>query len=89
MPREGAVILSDLVAPTLTLVCGPCERRGRYSVAKLIEKHGDARLTDLRHFLSANCPRQKTFQGTDGCQALFDPPPEIRQTRPKWVGSNR
>jgi hypothetical protein len=42
MPRQGAVTLSDLIAPTLTLVCGPCERKGRYSVAGLMAKHGDA-----------------------------------------------
>jgi hypothetical protein len=48
MPRQGAVTLSDLIAPTLTLVCEPCGRKGAYSVARLQAKHGDARLTDLR-----------------------------------------
>jgi hypothetical protein len=43
MPRQGDVTLSDLIAPTLTLFCARCERRGIYSVARLMAKHGDAR----------------------------------------------
>jgi hypothetical protein len=35
MPRQGAVTLSDLIAPTLTLDCEPCSRKGVYSVARL------------------------------------------------------
>jgi hypothetical protein len=31
-------------APTLTIVCEPCGRRGRYNVERLIAKHGDAKL---------------------------------------------
>ena len=50
--------LSDLIAPRLTLVCARCERRGVYSVARLMAKHGDARLTDLRSFLTADCPKR-------------------------------
>ena len=37
MPRDGAVVLSDLRSPTLSIVCEPCGRRGRYAVARLIE----------------------------------------------------
>jgi hypothetical protein len=44
-----ALSLSDLIAPTLTLDCEQA-------------KHGDARLTDLRAFLTADCPnRAKPF----------------------------
>jgi hypothetical protein len=32
----------------------PCGERGRYAVSRLMEKYGNARLTDLRHTL-ANC----------------------------------
>ena len=39
--------LSDVRSPALSIVCEPCGRRGRYSVAKLMEQHGDAKLTDL------------------------------------------
>jgi hypothetical protein len=47
MPRSGAVTLSDLIAPTLTLVCGQCGRKGVYSVARLQTKHVDVRLSAL------------------------------------------
>jgi hypothetical protein len=45
MPRDGALVLSDLRQPTLSIVCEPSGRRGRYSVAKLMERRGDAKLT--------------------------------------------
>ena len=57
MPREGAVVLSDLRNPTLSIVCEPCGRRGTYNVARLMEQHGDAKLTDLLQTL-ANCPKR-------------------------------
>jgi hypothetical protein len=41
MPRAAAT-LSDLATPTLTIVGAPRSRRGDYSVARLIVKHGDA-----------------------------------------------
>ena len=47
MPRCGAVTLSDVREPTLAIVCKPCDRRGRYSVERLMAEHGDAKLTDL------------------------------------------
>ncbi len=52
MPRDGAVVLSDLRNPTLSIVCEPCGRRGAYSVARLMERHGDAKLTDLLQTLA-------------------------------------
>jgi hypothetical protein len=45
MPRGGALTLSDVLFPTLTIVCEPCGSRGRYNVARLIEEPGDAKLT--------------------------------------------
>jgi hypothetical protein len=52
MPSDGALTLSDVRGPTLEIVCEPCGRRGRYSVAKLKEEHGDAKLTDLLQTLA-------------------------------------
>lgn len=40
MPRDGALVLTDLRQPMLSVACEPCRRRGRYGVAKLIEQHG-------------------------------------------------
>ena len=45
MPRD-AFTLSDVRDPTLTIACEPCGRRGRYSIAQLIERHGDAKLIE-------------------------------------------
>lgn len=53
MPRDGALTLSDVRGRTLTIACAPCAKRGRYAVARLLEKHGDARLTDLLGMLAA------------------------------------
>jgi hypothetical protein len=53
MPKDPFT-LSDVREPTLTIVCQPCGERGRYAVSRLMEKYGNARLTDLRHTL-ANC----------------------------------
>jgi hypothetical protein len=36
MPRDGSLILSDVRGPTLTIVCEPCNRRGRYRVERLM-----------------------------------------------------
>ena len=82
MPRQGAVSLSDLIIPTLTLVCAHCDRKGVYSVARLMAKHGDARLTDLRSFLTADYPKRAKRSIHAQCESKFDPPPETRRERP-------
>lgn len=46
MPKD-AFTLSDVREPMLTIVCEPCGRRGQYNVAKLLEKHGDAKILFL------------------------------------------
>ena len=84
MPRQGAVTLSDLIAPTLTLACARCARRGVYSAGRLMAKHGDARLTDLRSFLTVDCPKRAKRSLDAQCEAIFDPPPETRREWPTW-----
>ena len=69
MPRDGALILSDLRGPTLAIVCAPCARRGRYAVSRFLEKHGDARLTDLRGVLTT-CPKAGSASVYDRCEAV-------------------
>jgi hypothetical protein len=39
MPRDGALILSDVLGPTLSIVCEPCGRHETYNVARLMERH--------------------------------------------------
>jgi hypothetical protein len=72
MPYRDAMTLSDLATPTLTIACTPCGRRGVYSVARLIAKHGDARHTDLRVFLSADRPKRASTRIQDQCRAIYE-----------------
>jgi hypothetical protein len=84
MPRSGAVTLSDLREPRLTLTCEPCGRRGIYSVERLYDKHGDAHLPDLLNLLSAACPKRMANSMTDRCKAGFcwaHGPPTPREDR--------
>ena len=68
---KGALILSDVRGPTLSIVCEPCGRRGRYAVARLLEEHGDAKLTDLLRML-ADCPRARSTSVYDRCKAVYE-----------------
>jgi hypothetical protein len=68
MPRDGAFTLSDVRGPTLSLVCEPCGRRGRYNVARLMQQYGDAKLTDLLQMLT-DCPKARMVR--DGCKAVY------------------
>jgi hypothetical protein len=68
--RDHAHTLSDFRVPTLSIECGPCGRRGRYNIARLIEKYGDAKLPELRHVL-ANCPRARSASVYDRCKAVY------------------
>jgi hypothetical protein len=73
MPRDGALTLSDVRGPTLAIVCEPCGRRGRYSVAGLMKLHGDAKLTDLLLTLAA-CPKARSASIHDRCKAVYGQP---------------
>jgi hypothetical protein len=73
MPRDF-IILADVREPTLTIVCEPCGRRGRYNVQRLIAKHGaDVKLPYLRPTL-ANCPKAQSFSVYDRCKVKFERP---------------
>jgi hypothetical protein len=60
MPRDGSLVLSDVRAPTPTIVCEPCGRRGRYSVERLIAKHC-ARRRPTNKKLTGRAPRSQTI----------------------------
>ena len=82
VPRQGAAFRPD--RPHADAGLRPRERKGVYNVARLMAKRGDARLTDLRSFLSADCPKRAAFSIHAQCEAKFDPPPETRRERPTW-----
>ena len=68
--RDNAHTLSDFRVPTLSIECEPCGRRGRYNVARLMEKYGDAKLPELRHTL-ANCPKARSQSIHDRCRVRY------------------
>jgi hypothetical protein len=58
MPRDGAIIFSDLIGKldVLRVSCDKCGRDGSYPVNGLIEKRGrDAKLIDWLDELTADC----------------------------------
>ena len=73
MPRSGAITLTDLIGPTLT-VCEPCDRRGDYSVPRLQAKHGDAHVYGAKsRFMTDKvlaCFEQTTFRSLRGVETL-------------------
>lgn len=73
MPRDGSLTLSDVRGPTLSIVCEPCGRRGRFNVGRLTEQHGaDAKLTDLLYVLVGNCPRAGAVSVHERCRAVYE-----------------
>jgi hypothetical protein len=68
--RDHAHTLSDFLVPTLSIECEPCGRRGRYSIARLMEQYGDAKLPELRHLL-ADCPKARSQSIHDRCKVRY------------------
>jgi hypothetical protein len=68
--RDHAHTLSDFRTPTLSVECEPCGRFGRYTIARLMEKYGDARLTELLYIL-ADCPKARAFSIHDRCKVVY------------------
>jgi hypothetical protein len=69
MPKD-AFTLSDVREPTLTVVCQPCGRRGRYNVEGLMAKHGDAKILFVLPALT-NCPKTQPANIYDRCKARY------------------
>ena len=62
MPRDGAIILSDLIGKLdLVLVsCEKCGRDGCYGLSRLIERRGrDAKLVDWLDDIIADCAKAR------------------------------
>jgi hypothetical protein len=71
MPRSNSFTLADVKTPTVTIVCAPCGRRGRYNVQRLIAKHGDAKILYLLADLT-NCPKTQSTNIYDRCKARYE-----------------
>lgn len=64
--------LSQYPYARLTVECGPCGRRGRWSVARLAEKHGaEITLLELLPLLTAGCKWQR--KSGDPLPRLYEP----------------
>ncbi len=70
MPRDGAMTLSDVRQPAIELLCEQCGRRGRYNVARLTAKHGNAKLPELAAQI-ADCPKARTASIYDRCKVRW------------------
>jgi hypothetical protein len=68
---KDAFTLSDVREPTLTIVCQPCARRGRYNVARLMERFGDAKILLLLSDLTI-CPKSQSANIYDRCKATYE-----------------
>ena len=71
MPRGGSLTLADVRDQTLSIVCEPCGRRGRYNVERLMAEHGGATLINLLVAL-ANCEKARSLSIHDRCKAVYE-----------------
>jgi hypothetical protein len=71
MPRDGSLILPDVRAQTLTIICEPCGRRGQHNVERLMAEHGDAKILYPLAELT-NCPKVHSADIYDRCKARYE-----------------
>jgi hypothetical protein len=68
MPSHGSLVLSDLAAHYLTLVREPRGLRGRLNLARLLDKQGDAKVTDSG---ACKLDKARAFNLYDRCKARY------------------
>jgi hypothetical protein len=72
MPRDGAIIFSDLIGKldVLRVTCNRCGRNGRYRLQSLIaERGGDESVPDWLAELTADCSIKQAQNWNDRCAA--------------------
>ncbi len=82
MPRDGAIIFSDLIGKLdlLRVSCTKCGRDGCYGLNRLIEKRGrDAKIVDWLGEIAGDCPKRitDTVNWNDRCQAQCPDLPKV------------
>ena len=80
MPRNGAIIFSDLISQldVLRVACAKCERTGRYRLDRLIERRGrDAKIVDWLEEITADCPNKSVRNWNDQCGARCPDLPKV------------
>ncbi len=77
----GSLSLNDISKRyrMLEVRCGPCTRRGRLKIDKLIDDHGrDMSLPDLRIILAGDCEHMAAARRKDQCQVFY---PQLRELK--------
>jgi hypothetical protein len=72
MPRDGAIVFSDLIGKLdlIRVACDKCGRDGCYGLNHLIERRGrDAKLVDWLDEITADCPKKQARNMSDRCGA--------------------
>jgi hypothetical protein len=80
MPREGAIIFSDLIGKLdlLRVECPKCGRSGRYRLADLIMRYGrDEKVFAFTDDVTANCTRKRARRDRDPCGAICPDLPKV------------
>ncbi len=80
MPRDGAIIFSDLIGKldAVRVTCDKCGRAGYYPLKPLIKAHGrDAKLVDWLDDLTADCPKKHASNLHDRCNAKCPDLPKV------------
>jgi hypothetical protein len=80
MPREGAIIFSDLIGKlvVLRIECPTCDRRGQYQLADPIMRYGrNEKLFVFTADITANCTRKHARSDSDPCGAICPDLPKV------------
>jgi hypothetical protein len=80
MPRDGAIIFSDLTGKldVLAVACDKCGRDGCYGLSRLINKRGrDAKVIDWLDEITADCPKKSAHNMNDSCGAKCPDLPRV------------
>jgi hypothetical protein len=83
MARDGSMTPRELIGQlyVLRIECDKCDRRGRYSLASVVEQIGiDGKLTDWLQQLTRDCARKRSSVLSDPCAARM--PDLLRLSRP-------
>ena len=72
MPRDGAIIFSDLISKldVLRVTCDKCGRGGSYRLRSLLDSRGwDGKIVDWLDEVAADCPKRQFVNWNDRCAA--------------------
>jgi hypothetical protein len=92
MPRDGAIIFSDLIGQLdlLRVECPKCGRNCRYRLADLIMRYGrDEKIFAFTDDITANCARRQTRSDSDPCGAICPHLPKVMQKPPRELNRCR